>query len=421
MRRALRGLGGLLETVGARALAIMVSIVTLMLSARWLGPAGRGAIATVTTWATILSTLAALSLGQICVHQARHAPDRQWMGPATAVLVAYTLGASLACWAGLAGLFFLSDGSTIAHLPGATLTIGFAIIPFLILEQYTSALITIADRLRWYNVAQIAGKVATLLLAVAMLVVFRRGVAGFLIAMLAGQAITTGATFARLLMDIGRLPKPPLALFQQMVVNGLKLHLNVVGVLLITGMDVLMLQYFRGLAETGTFQLASQIFLMTLIVPQSAVLILNGRVGVLDPARFWAEQRRMIYIVITIMTLGALALALLAPIVVRLFASASFDASVPVLQILALAIPGATFNTMMGTQWLVRGWLFPASVITLGAGVLNCVLNLSLIPRYGGVGAAWATVGGIYIIPIVTNLYLFLRSQREFRGPGGGA
>ena len=55
----------ILETSSARALALMISLASLSVTARVLGPEGRGIIAGATTWINLLATLGSLSVGQV--------------------------------------------------------------------------------------------------------------------------------------------------------------------------------------------------------------------------------------------------------------------------------------------------------------------------------------------------------------------
>jgi O-antigen/teichoic acid export membrane protein len=402
-------------SVAVRLLALLASMATLVLSARWLGPDGRGAIATLSTWAGMGANIAAMSLGQATVRHAAKSRGTAWIGPALSTLLGFTVISATATWVVFAVIYLGSNGQAIGKLPAIQLLLGFAIIPLLIWEQYGSALITLSGRMGLYNIGQVVGRLVVLVLAALFVLLFRMDISGFLLAMLIGQAATALIGTSALIKLTGRLQMPSFMVMKGLLYDGIRLHLNTIGVLLFTGMDILMLQYWRGLEEVGIFQLASQLFITLLIVPQTAILLLNGKIEQLGRVDFWRYHRNILLLVMGVMITGGVLLALIAQPVIVALTSPAFTSSAHLLQIFLIALPAATLNAMMGIQWITRGWLLRASTITLAAGGLNAIANVFLIPRYGAEGAAFATVIGIYAIPFTTNVSLFVFLQREAR------
>ena len=61
--------GNIAHTSGAKIYSLLVGVFSLSLTARLLGPEGRGQVATITTWVGMFSTFAYLSLGQVALHR----------------------------------------------------------------------------------------------------------------------------------------------------------------------------------------------------------------------------------------------------------------------------------------------------------------------------------------------------------------
>ena len=122
VRERSRDLLGLLRdiivTSGARVYSTLVSLVALMLTARWLGPDGRGVVVVVTTWVTLFSSIGYLSLGQVCVHRAANEPDQQWIGPALGALATVAVTATLFGWVAISVLYALARHKLFAGIPG---------------------------------------------------------------------------------------------------------------------------------------------------------------------------------------------------------------------------------------------------------------------------------------------------------------
>lgn len=389
-------------------------MIALILTARWLGPEGRGQAVVLITWVNLFSSVGYLSLGQVCIHRAGQDRDLEWLGEAVASLLVMTIIATLIGWLVAAGMWTFSSSPVLGTTDAWLLVLAFAGLPFLIWEQYNSALLTLIGRLSIYNVNQLVARSTTLLLLALLILGLGWGVRGFLVATLAGQIIVAGAGARVLAGRVGWRVRTSFAAVARMVVTGSKLHLNAIGVLLFSSADILMIQFFCGSAEAGIFQFANQIFLALLIVPQAAVLVLNGKVASLDPKLFWREHKRMIGLVVALMTLAAIGVAAVAGWIVPIIATKAFAQSVPILRIFCLGAIAATLNTMMGLQWIVQGRFLTAALLTLATGVGNCLLNLILIPRYGAMGAACATVIGIYLIPLTVNLLLLRATNKRW-------
>jgi O-antigen/teichoic acid export membrane protein len=245
---------------------------------------------------------------------------------------------------------------------------------------------------------------------------FDLGIVGFLAVFVLTQGMLASAGIGILRRHMrGRLADGVGAV-SGLVRDGLKLHLNSIGVLLFSGVDILMLNYFRGPAETGIFQLPMQLFIAILMVPQSALLVLNTKISSLDRTEFWNVHRRVILLIVGMMAVGSPLMWILAPWFIPLLGGEGFVESVGVFRILVIGMAGAAFNTLMGIQWIIRGYFYRASLITLGTGAVNVILNLFLIPRYGATGAAVATVAGLFLIPVTANLALAVIAERELKG-----
>lgn len=405
-------------TSGARIYSTVLSLVTLILTARWLGPDGRGVVVVIMTWVTLVAGIAHLSIGQVLVHRAANEKDEEWVGAALSAVALITAAGTVIGWLAVGLLYVGFNERLFAGIPAAGLMLGLAALPFFIWEQYGSALLSILGRLRTYNIAQIVGRTVGLILLVVSIRLLRLGIYGFLIAFVAAQMLVSSAGAVALLRYARGRIRGGLNTLGKLVQDGVKLHLNAIGVLLFSGVDILMLQYFKGPAEAAIFQLPMQIFLAMLLVPQAAQLALQARVASRTRAEFWREHRAVLAYVIGGMTFGAAILWLLAPWIVQLIGSHRFDQSVPVLRILLVGAPCACFNTLMAIQWIMRGYFYRASLITVATGLLNCLINLVLIPPYGALGAAVVAVIGMCVVPLIANGWMVCLARKEATSSG---
>lgn len=161
------------------------------------------------------------------------------------------------------------------------------------------------------------------------------------------------------------------------------------------------IKHYLTLSDLGLYSLASQvagvaqqvtIISSSLLLPHFAVLVAN---------RETTEIRRQVERVVPYGLLGFSLLlsagVLLSGPVIPLLFGPSFAGTVPPLILILVASMGlALFNTFMplvnahGCTWTFSG-------VTLTSAVVNLVAAVPLVPRYGIMGAAWATLLGYWV------------------------
>lgn len=158
--------------------------------------------------------------------------------------------------------------------------------------------------------------------------------------------------------------------------------------------DIVLLERLRGVAEAGTYAVAARLSEVWYMVP---VALMGAAFPAIWQRRSDREDyHRSLQASLDLLCGMALVLAVLvqlfaAPLVHLLFGE-RFAASVPVLQIHIWAGVFVFMRALL-SRWLLAEDLLRFSLVTHVAGALvNVVLNLLLIPRYGAIGAAVATV-----------------------------
>jgi len=397
-------------TGGTRIYGLLVGLLSLVVTARVLGPAGRGEVAAALTWAALFSTVGYLSLGQVALHRATARREHDWLRETLGPLLAVAGVATAAGWVVAVVLHAATDGRVYGGLPLTVLALGMLALPFLVWEQYGSSLLMAMDRLSTYNRAQVVGRTLGLVVLLVLLGI-DLGVAAALLAAVVAQATVAAGGFRWLLRQAGSTALDR-DVVKQLLIGGAKLHLNAVGTFLYLNASVLLVQYYRGSVETGQFQVVVHLTSIALILPQAASMVLYGEVAKLGPDAAWPANRRVLLLMSAGAAAGAVVTALLAPVLVPFLLGEDFRPAVPVLQLMTLALVGQTFSTVMAPQWIGRGLFVQASAITLAVGILNLGACLALIPRYGMEGAAAAAVG-VYAVSLVGNGILAVVAQRS--------
>jgi O-antigen/teichoic acid export membrane protein len=401
------------ETSAARIYGIIAGTASLVLTARLLGPSGRGVLAAVTAWAALFSGIAGLSLGQVAIYQASNNPDESWFRKTLGSLIAVDLLLSLLSGAVAAVMWVATRGNIFGHLPLVLLSVGFVAVPFQIWEQYSSNLLMAIGQLRIYNKAQVIGRTVALVLVYLLVGWFRVGVVGAIWATVLSQMSISAFGFRALWRRAAGRPAVDSARLASLLRGGFKLHLNSIGMVLFTQADVVMLNHYRSKAEVGWYQFALQLITMLLIIPSAASMVLYGRMGEKGPDNLWPEQKKIGVYLILVMLAIVVPTYFIAPWAIPFVAGQSFTPSVHLLQTLLPTVLGLTVSTFMANQWIGRGLFLQAATITFIAGLAILVLNAILIPRYGTMGAIYAALIVNFGFVIVTNAGLAFWIDRK--------
>jgi O-antigen/teichoic acid export membrane protein len=408
--------GNIAHTSGARIYSLIVGVFTLSLTARLLGPEGRGQVATITTWVGMFSTFAYLSLGQVALHRMAGDQQQQRFGNLLGSLLLMAIVLTLAGWLVALGMYGYNPEGAFKGLAVIPLLVGFLALPFMIWEQYGSSLLMGLERIRIYNRYQVIGRTVSVISVFVLVGGLGLGVAGALEASLLGQVIVAiggiGFLFA-FARNKGLACLPDKSEIKALLAGGAKLHLNAIGVFLFTSVNILILNNYHGAEQTGYFQLAIQLLGVLMIIPQGASMVMSGKVTSLGPNGAWPHNKRLlVQITLGMIALSAVA-ALLAPWGITLLAGEAFRPAVEPFQWMLLGLIGMTFSTVMAPQWIGRGYFWQAAGLTFLVGAINLAANFWLIPLYGMRGAVYAFLG-TYAFSIFTNGAMAWHCQLQY-------
>lgn len=404
--------GKILQTGGVKIYSVILGMISITITARILGPSGRGELVAITTWVTTFSTFAYFSLGQIAVHQSAKTEGKGWLPDAYHTLVSFTALASVAGWVVALLTYFSPMGSIFGDITPLWLLMGFLLLPFYIWEHYSSSLLMALERLDIYNRFQLLGSTFGFMLTLFLLVVIGLGVEGVLTSYIVSQCLIAAGGLALLHRAAGGWSPPRWSVVKGYLGSGLKLHLNAIGTFFISGSDILMLNYYRGSEETAFYQLGVQLMGMMMLVPQAAQMVIYGKVSALGPDKAWRTHRKILLQVTGLVAVGALVAGLTAPWWIVLLVGEAFVPSVALFQWLLLASIGMTFSVVMAPQWIGRGFFSVVSVMTMAFGGINLLLNWFWIPKYGMYGALYATLI-TYTISVFINGGMAVYCQKK--------
>lgn len=160
-------------------------------------------------------------------------------------------------------------------------------------------------------------------------------------------------------------------------------------------LDQIMLQRMSGDVETGVYSVAVDISEVWYILPTA--LAASAFAGIVSAyERDHREYVQRIQDLLDLIMLGAIGLVLVVSLTAEPFIGAVYDdeylRAAPMLRVHIFACPFVFMGAVLSKTIITEGYLKFSFVRHTAGALVNVALNLALIPRMGGLGAAWATV-----------------------------
>lgn len=158
--------------------------------------------------------------------------------------------------------------------------------------------------------------------------------------------------------------------------------------------DRVLLERLVGAGELAQYAIADNIASLVAIVPfafSRSVYPELCRI-VDDEDAFRAGLAKSFRAGMAVVGLAVVSLGAAGPLLIRIAYGSGFSRSGDLLRVLLVAQLASTYGTVLGAALLARGLQRPMTVATVVGAITNLGLNLALIPSFGAVGAAVATV-----------------------------
>jgi polysaccharide transporter, PST family len=187
-------------------------------------------------------------------------------------------------------------------------------------------------------------------------------------------------------------------------------------------LDMVMLKMMQGDFAVGLYSAATKVSEVWYFIPVAIVSSVSPAIMRVkdDPELFYGRLRKLF----SMMTLSACVIgsvvALLSHAIVRTLYSSTFSGAAPILAVHIWASV-FVFLGLAQSPWDISKNLLRLSLYrTIAGGITNVAMNLVLIPRYGAMGAAIATVISYAISAVFANVLsaktrpIFFMQMRSF-------
>lgn len=196
-----------------------------------------------------------------------------------------------------------------------------------------------------------------------------------------------------------RFVKPDFAFkrstFFWLIGGGLPFSLSSVFVFIYYQISVIFLEHYHGSETVGYYVAPFRLIEAPLSISSTIVLALFPAVAHLASSNL-EEVQKLVSQAFKLALIFILPFAIVAGVhadfLIRLAYGDAFAPSIPVLQIMVLALAIIFPCTMIGSSLRAMGHQRLTMLTAAAGSLINILVNLLLIPRYGMIGAAWTSV-----------------------------
>jgi len=215
---------------------------------------------------------------------------------------------------------------------------------------------------------------------------------GMLYSVLVGEALLAIGTIVFLAYKVGLGFSMPVA--RRLIRFSYPLILSGLCMFGLHQADAFVIKYFKGMGQTGQYGLAYRFgSIANLVLLEAFGLIWFPYVFSLkDGVAVQLICRKVLTYFSLLMCLASLGVAVFSTEIVRLMCAPEFWGIEPAIPIVLLGYVFWAVYQVASTNFYLRERTVFVSLLMAAAAVANVLLNVALVPRFGYMGAAWATL-----------------------------
>jgi len=396
-----------LQTFSALIISLISNLAVSIVTARILGPEGKGALAILNLYPTVLLTISSLSIYRsLTIHIAEKRFPLAYFPGSISV---YILIVSVVMVLVSICTYFFMPGLFIHNVPFSLVLLSLAMFPSLLVNQLFSNMLQACGKVSQYNLKDIFNNICLIVFVFIALIMLKRGIGGALFSFFAANALT--ACFAIYLVRTiaPERWKYSFSLLKDLIKDGAKLHIAVIATLISSRINILMLGFYRQTSSAGYYSVALSIAELICLVSVAIHTVFYSRFSemVRDKAEMARKTVRIYKHSIAVFAVFTILLCLFSRKIIILFYGLGF---LPSLKPLLILLPGAALfylNNVLVVYLVATKKFFHISIIYSICSFLNVWLNIVLIPRYDVIGAAAATSVS-YLAQAVLIFIIFL-------------
>jgi O-antigen/teichoic acid export membrane protein len=389
-------------TFGTNIGVAVISLLNVLVTARILGPGGRGELALLTTITILTASLAAFGLYEANANIGAREPGKRGALAANSLVLALVLGGAAAALVAVLVVVFPALGGETDPLLQA---LALAAIPVLILQSGLGTLIQSQYGFAVTNTAWLLAPSTSLALNGALAAFGLLTVGSAVLVWIAGQVTATALLAWHAVRRLEGVPRPDVPLARQMLSFGSRTHLGRVMTMGNYRLDQWFVGAIAGQRELGLYSVAVAWAEALFYLPTALGMVQRPDLVRASASEAGARAAIVFRAALLLTVLLAVGLVIAAPILCVGIFGEDFRGSIDDLRVLAFGAFGIVALKLLGNALIAQSKPMRANVGVAVAFVVTVGLDLLLIPSHGGIGAAIAstsayTAGGVAILVV---------------------
>ncbi len=267
-------------------------------------------------------------------------------------------------------------------------------------RNITSQFLRAIGKVKLFTIDNVIQTLSILILNILLLVQFQMGVSGYMLGYILGNLISfVFGLFAGSLWKFFSLSQMSKKMFFEMLRFSIPLIPNTICWWISSSTDRLMIIAWIGTAANGLYSVAHKIpsvlSVVVNIFVQAWQISANEEFGQKGSSEFYSE---IFEVLSAFCFVGASLMILCSRIEIRLITNSEYYDAWPIMSALIMGMTFFSFAQFLGTIYTANKKTAMAFITNLIAAVVNVVLNIFMIGRYGAVGAAIATSISYFVL-----------------------
>ena len=394
-------------TFAGKGITLLLSVATVSVVARALGPSGQGLFAVAYTLSLLLVQLGGLGLTTANPYFTARQPDARPRIVGNAVWFAAFLGLALVA---VGVLLKLVAPDIVEGLGWTPLLVTLAGIPGALAALFLQGVLLGEGRMVAYNAVDVAQAALTLAGLVFVLFVLDEGLTGALLVIALSRYAGALAYLTLLARADAPTFRPDVSLARTMLRYGLRIYVAALVSLLVIRLDLLLVNAFLGSDEAGLYSVAAALADGMFVLPMVIGLNLLTRVARGDPDQATAEIFRSVSVLYGLVCLATVPVAGFG--IRAIFGEGYADAE----SLYYWLLPGIFclgMLTILSHHFAGRGFPRAAMGIWFVGLAVNLAINLAFLPGRGAWVAALASSIS-YALLLALHMWLFARDAGGF-------
>ena len=400
-------LSDLIRVALSNIFIIFLGITTSVITARWIGPEGNGIIAGLAVYPSLFMTIGSLGIRQSTTYFLGKGiyPEDKIKTAITQIWFVTTIFSSLIC-------FFLMTYFSKSGFNQLWVLLSLAPIPFSLFVTYNSGIFLGKNDIKTFNKVNWIPPLIILVITLILVAALKMGVTGALASAIAGPLVMA----ILMLFKNDFLKSFNIKVDWKIIKSMLSLGLVYAFSLLIINLnykaDYILLDKLSSSYELGIYSKGSAITQYLWQIPMVLSTIVFARSAVSkDDKEFSHKVAQLLRLSFILIGAASLVLFIFSKIIIVGMYGENFEPSTVVLNYLLPGVIILTIFKVMNMDLAGKGKPYVAIKAMAPSLVLNVVLNVMFIPKYGAAGSALCSTAS-YGFAGITFLYFYSREVK---------